>query len=63
MEAALGVPVIPISASKNEGIEELTEHAINVARYKEHPGRLDFCSPDDANEGAAQVYSFNNTSY
>ncbi len=52
MEAALGVPVIPISASKNEGIEELTEHAINVARYKEHPGRLDFCSPDDANEGA-----------
>lgn len=50
LESMLGVPVIPISASKNEGIEELTEHAINVARYNEHPGRLDFCNPDDENE-------------
>ena len=46
LEAALGVPVIPISAAKNEGVEELIEHAVNVARYKEHPGRLDFCNPN-----------------
>ncbi len=44
MEAALGIPVIPISASKNEGIDELVEHAIHVARYNEKPGRLDFCN-------------------
>ena len=52
MEAALGVPVIPISASKNQGIEELVDHAINVAKYDEHPGRLDFCEADDSPEGA-----------
>ncbi len=50
LEAALGVPVIPISALKNEGIEELTEHAINVANYCESPLKLDFC--DEENEGA-----------
>lgn len=50
LEAALGVPVIPISASKNEGIEELIDHAVNVARGKEHPRRLDFCSPDSGKE-------------
>ena len=44
LENALGVPVIPISASKNQGIEELVEHAINVAMYQELPGRVDFCS-------------------
>lgn len=42
MEAMLGVPVIPISASKGEGIAELVEHAINVAKYQEYPGRIDF---------------------
>ncbi len=47
LEATLGVPVIPISAAKNEGIEELIEHAINVAKYDELPGRLDFCNPDE----------------
>ena len=52
LEAALGVPVIPISASKNQGIEELVDHAINVAKYDEHPGRLDFCEADDSPEGA-----------
>ena len=52
LEAALGVPVIPVSALKNQGIEELTEHAINVARYREHPGRLDFCNPNESNEAA-----------
>ncbi len=49
LEETLGVPVIPISASKNEGIEELIEHAINIARYQEHPGRLDFCDANDKN--------------
>lgn len=47
MEEALGVPVIPIAAVKNEGIDELIEHAIHVARYQERPLRQDFCSPDD----------------
>lgn len=45
MEAALGIPVVPISAAKNEGIEELTNHAVHVAHYREKPGRNDFCSP------------------
>ena len=52
LEAALGVPVIPISASKNEGIEELVEHAINVAKYSERPGRVDFCPSDEGKTGA-----------
>lgn len=43
MEETLGVPVIPISASKNEGISELVDHAIHIAKYQERPGRLDFC--------------------
>lgn len=47
LEATLGVPVIPVSASKNEGIVELAEHIINVARYKELPTKSDFCKPDD----------------
>ncbi|MDD2956518.1 MAG: ferrous iron transport protein B [Oscillospiraceae bacterium] len=51
MEELLGVPVVPISASKNEGIDELIDHAIHVAKYQERPGRLDFCSADD--EGSA----------
>ena len=46
MEALLGIPVIPISASKNEGIDELIEHAIHVAKYQEKPGRQDFCCAD-----------------
>lgn len=52
LEAALGIPVVPISAAKNEGAGELTEHALHVARYREHPGRVDFCSPDGADGGA-----------
>ena len=52
LEAALGIPVIPISAAKNEGIDELVEHAINVARYEEKPKRLDFCNNEDKNEAS-----------
>lgn len=47
LEDALGVPVVPISAAKNEGIEELVDHAIHVAKYQERPGRQDFCSADE----------------
>ena len=49
LEAQLGIPVIPISASKNEGIDELIEHAIHVAKYREHPGRMDFCGAEGEN--------------
>lgn len=52
MEAMLGVPVIPISASKGEGIAELVEHAINVAKYQEYPGRIDFCEAEPDEKGA-----------
>ena len=44
LERELGVPVVPISAAKNEGIGELVEHAMHIARYGERPGRIDFCS-------------------
>ncbi|MDO4211018.1 MAG: ferrous iron transport protein B [Bacteroidales bacterium] len=47
MEEALGIPVVPIAASKNQGVDELIEHAVHVARYHETPGRVDFCDPDD----------------
>ena len=47
MEEALGIPVVPISASKNEGIDELVEHAVHVARYQERPARQDFCDKND----------------
>lgn len=52
LEDMLGVPVVPISASKNQGIEELVEHAINVAGYAEAPGRIDFCEPEQGKAGA-----------
>ncbi|MCI5649887.1 MAG: ferrous iron transport protein B [Fusicatenibacter sp.] len=47
MEELLGIPVVPISASKNEGIDELVSHALHVARYQERPSRQDFCDADD----------------
>ncbi len=47
MEHELGVPVVPISAAKNEGIHELVNHALHVAKYQERPGRLDFCDEND----------------
>ncbi|MDO4522097.1 MAG: ferrous iron transport protein B [Eubacteriales bacterium] len=53
MENMLGVPVVPISAAKNEGIEELTDHAIHLAKYQERPGRVDFCDAEDGGAGSA----------
>ena len=47
MEALLGVPVIPISAAKNEGVDELVNHALHIAKYQEHPLRQDFCDKND----------------
>lgn len=46
MEEMLGIPVVPISAAKNEGIDELVNHALHVAKYQERPGRIDFCGAD-----------------
>ena len=53
MEEMLGIPVVPIAAAKNEGIQELVDHAIHVAKYQERPGRMDFC---DANEHGGAVH-------
>ena len=47
MESMLGVPVVPISASKNQGVDELVRHAVHIARYQEKPLRQDFCGADD----------------
>lgn len=51
LEEMLGIPVVPISAAKNEGTEELISHALHVAQYQERPGRIDFCDKDE-NGGA-----------
>ncbi len=51
MEDLLGIPVVPISAAKNEGIDELVSHALHIARYQERPGRVDFC--DETDHGGA----------
>lgn len=53
MEAMLGTPVVPISAAKNEGVDELVRHAIHIAKYQEKPGRQDFC---DENEFGGAVH-------
>lgn len=47
MEEMLGIPVVPISAAKNEGIDELVAHAVHVAKYQEKPEKIDFCDADD----------------
>ena len=47
MEAMLGVPVVPISAAHNQGVDELVRHAVHIARYQEKPLRQDFCSAED----------------
>ena len=46
MEDMLGIPVVPISAAKNEGIDELVNHALHVSKYQERPKRIDFCGAD-----------------
>ncbi|MBR1471233.1 MAG: ferrous iron transport protein B [Lachnospiraceae bacterium] len=51
MERQLGVPVVPISAAKNEGVDELVSHAVHIAKYQERPGRQDFC--DESDNGGA----------
>ena len=51
MESMLGVPVVPISAAKNEGVDELVRHAVHIAKYQERPVEQDYCGPDD-NGGA-----------
>ena len=51
LEAMLGIPVVPISAAKNEGVDELVNHAMHIARYCERPGRIDFC--DKSHNGGA----------
>lgn len=48
MEEMLGIPVVPISAAKNEGVDELISHAVHIAKYQERPGRTDFCGKDDS---------------
>lgn len=52
LEELLGIPVVPIAAAKNEGISELIEHAVHVAKFRERPGRVDFCDEDGAGDGA-----------
>lgn len=47
MENILGIPVVPVSAAKNEGVAELIDHALHVAHYRERPGRADFCDEND----------------
>jgi len=53
MEEMLGIPVVPISAAKNEGIDELVSHALHVAKYQERPKEIDYC---DANEDGGAVH-------
>ena len=47
MEAMLGVPVVPVSAAKNQGVDELVRHAVHIAKYQERPVRQDFCDAED----------------
>ena len=47
MESILGTPVVPISAAKNQGIDELVDHALHIAKYQEKPARTDFCDQND----------------
>lgn len=56
MEELLGIPVAPISAAKNEGVDELVRHSIHVAQYQERPGRTDFCSQDELAAHGGALY-------
>ena len=55
MENLIGVPVVPISAAKNQGVDELVRHALHIAKYQERPGRQDFCGE---NEFGGAVHRF-----
>ena len=52
LEQTLGIPVVPISAAKNEGLDELIDHVVHVAKYRERPGRMDFCDAEGTDGGA-----------
>lgn len=56
LETLLGIPVVPISAVKNEGIDELIDHAMHVARHREAPGRIDFCEDRGTNDPGSAVH-------
>ena len=56
LERELGIPVIPIAASKNEGVDELVQHALHVARFSEAPSRVDFCRADDDDQRAGALH-------
>ena len=59
LEEILGIPVVPISAAKNEGIEELIDHALHVARHRVLPGRVDFCpASGDENDSVGAVHRY-----
>lgn len=60
MEEILGIPVIPISAAKNQGVDELIRHAIHIAKYQERPGRQDFCDENDFGEAVPFVMELPN---
>ena len=56
LEELLGIPVVPISAARNEGIDELIDHALHVARHREAPGRIDFCEAGDPDDPRGAVH-------
>ena len=55
MEEMLGIPVVPISAAKNEGIDELVAHALHVAKYQEKPEIIDFCDAEEDGRSGTQM--------
>ena len=55
MEEMLGIPVVPISAAKNEGIDELVAHALHVAKYQEKPEIIDFCDAEEDGGSGTQM--------
>ncbi len=57
MEHLLGIPVVPISAFKNEGVDELVRHAVHIAKYQEKPKRIDFCVADEIPELHSCIHS------
>lgn len=56
MENLIGVPVVPISAAKNQGVDELVRHALHIAKYQERPGRQDFCGENEFGGAVHRVF-------